>query len=90
MVVAGAAALLVSLDTTVNIAFPAITATFRLEVSQIQWVVVSYVLTLASLLLATGRLSDSFDVYARRVNRFIRSLRISSALLAISASDLRR
>ncbi len=60
MVVAGAAALLVSLDTTVNIAFPAITATFRLEVSQIQWVVVSYVLTLASLLLATGRLSDSF------------------------------
>lgn len=54
------AALLVSLDTTVNIAFPAITATFKLEVSQIQWVVVSYVLTLASLLLATGRLSDAF------------------------------
>ena len=32
----------------------------ELEVSQIQWVVISYVLTYASLLLATGRLSDAF------------------------------
>ena len=52
--------MLVSLDTTVNIAFPAITAAFELEVSQIQWVVISYVLTFASLLLISGRLSDAF------------------------------
>lgn len=58
--VAGAAGLLTSLDTTVNIAFPAITAAFSLQVSQIQWVVISYVLTYASLLLATGRLGDVF------------------------------
>lgn len=60
VVAAGGAGLLVSLDTMVNIAFPAITASFRLEVSQIQWVVISYVLTFASLLLAGGRLSDAF------------------------------
>ncbi len=60
VVISGAAGLLISLDTTVNIAFPAITAAFRLDVSQIQWVVISYVLTFASLLLATGRLSDAF------------------------------
>ncbi len=58
--VAGAAGLLISLDTTVNIAFPAITAAFTLRVSQIQWVVISYVLTYASLLLTTGRLGDVF------------------------------
>jgi EmrB/QacA subfamily drug resistance transporter len=60
VVVAGAAGFLISLDTTVNIAFPAITAAFELEVSEIQWVVISYVLTFASLLLAAGRLSDAF------------------------------
>jgi EmrB/QacA subfamily drug resistance transporter len=60
VVVAGAAGLLISLDTTVNIAFPAITAAFELEVSEIQWVVISYVLTFASLLLAAGRVSDAF------------------------------
>ena len=60
VVVAGAAGLLISLDTMVNIAFPAITAAFELEVSEIQWVVISYVLTFASLLLAAGRLSDAF------------------------------
>jgi len=60
VVVAGAAGLLISLDTTVNIAFPAITAAFELEVSEIQWVVISYVLTFASLLLAAGRVADAF------------------------------
>ncbi|MEE9549069.1 MAG: MFS transporter, partial [Candidatus Binatia bacterium] len=51
-------ALLGSLDTSVNIAFPAITEEFGLEVTMIQWVVVSYVLTYASLLLSCGRLAD--------------------------------
>jgi len=54
----GLSALLASLDSSVNIAFPAITAAFALDVTLIQWVVVSYVLTYASLLLGCGRLAD--------------------------------
>jgi EmrB/QacA subfamily drug resistance transporter len=77
VVAAGAAGLLVSLDTMVNIAFPAITASFRLEVSEIQWVVISYVLTFASLLLAAGRLSDAFG-----------HRRVLAAGLVLSASSL--
>ena len=47
------------LDTAVNIAFPAITAAFDLAVTTIQWVVICYVLTYASLLLGCGRLGDA-------------------------------
>jgi EmrB/QacA subfamily drug resistance transporter len=46
------------LDTAVNIAFPAITAAFGITVTTIQWVVICYVLTYASLLLGCGRLGD--------------------------------
>ena len=58
--VVGAAGALVSLDTMVNIAFPAITTSFAIDVGEIQWVVTTYVLTFASLLLAAGRLGDAF------------------------------
>jgi EmrB/QacA subfamily drug resistance transporter len=58
VVLASLSALLASLDSSVNIAFPAITAAFALDVTLIQWVVVSYVLTYASLLLGCGRLAD--------------------------------
>ncbi len=47
------------LDTSVNIAFPAITSGFQLAIGDIQWVVISYVLTYASLLLALGRIGDT-------------------------------
>ena len=47
------------LDTSVNIAFPAITRAFDLSVSDIQWVVICYVLTYASLLLVLGRIGDT-------------------------------
>ena len=47
------------LDTSVNIAFPAITRGFDLGVADIQWVVICYVLTYASLLLALGRVGDT-------------------------------
>jgi MFS family permease len=47
------------LDTSVNIAFPAITRGFHLAISDIQWVVICYVLTYASLLLALGRIGDT-------------------------------
>src|SRR5262249_59563568 len=46
------------LDTAVNIAFPAITVAFGIPVTTIQWVVICYVLTYASLLLGCGRLGD--------------------------------
>ena len=58
--VVGAAGALISLDTMVNIAFPAITTSFAIDVGEIQWVVTTYVLTFASLLLAAGRLGDAF------------------------------
>ena len=47
------------LDTSVNIAFPSITRGLNLAISDIQWVVICYVLTYASLLLALGRVGDS-------------------------------
>ena len=47
------------LDTSVNIAFPAITRGFALGIADIQWVVICYVLTYASLLLALGRVGDT-------------------------------
>src|SRR5215471_2287865 len=48
----------VPLDTAVNIAFPAITTALGIPVTTIQWVVICYVLTYASLLLGCGRLGD--------------------------------
>ena len=50
--------LLAPLDTAVNIAFPSITRAFELELADIRWVVIAYVLTYASLMLACGRLGD--------------------------------
>ena len=58
LILAGFSALLSSLDSSVNIAFPAISAAFSLDVPLMQWVVISYVLTYASLLLGCGRLAD--------------------------------
>jgi MFS family permease len=48
----------VPLDTAVNIGFPAITRAFGLAIGDIQWVVIAYVLTYASLMLAVGRIGD--------------------------------
>jgi MFS family permease len=58
LVVAGLAGALPSLDTSVNIALPAITERFHLAVGAIAWVVVGYVLTYTALLLGAGRLAD--------------------------------
>jgi EmrB/QacA subfamily drug resistance transporter len=46
------------LDSAVNIAFPAITRAFDISLPTIQWVIICYVLTYASLLLSCGRLGD--------------------------------
>ncbi len=48
------------LDTAVNIAFPAIAEGFGLKVGDLQWVVISYVLTYAALMLGLGRIGDMF------------------------------
>ena len=58
VLIASASAVLGSLDTSVNIAFPAMTTAFGLDVTAMQWVVVSYVLTHASLLLGCGKIAD--------------------------------
>src|SRR5262249_30212849 len=50
----------VPLDTSVNIAFPAITTAFDLQVRAIQWIVICYVLTYTSLMLVFGKLGDLF------------------------------
>jgi EmrB/QacA subfamily drug resistance transporter len=60
LILVGLGAAGVPLDTAVNIAFPDITASFRLPIVMIQWVVIAYVLTYASLLLAFGRIGDIF------------------------------
>lgn len=46
------------MDLAVNVAFPAITAAFALETPAIRWLVICYVLTYASLMLACGNLGD--------------------------------
>lgn len=58
LLVAALAGALPSLDTSVNIALPAITDAFHLDVGEVSWIVVSYVLTYAALLLGCGRLAD--------------------------------
>ncbi|MGA8380424.1 MAG: MFS transporter [Stellaceae bacterium] len=60
LVLVGLGAAIVPLDTAVNIAFPAITHSFGLPIRMIQWVVICYVLTYASLMLAFGRVGDIF------------------------------
>lgn len=51
---------IVPLDSSVNVAFPAIVAAFGLEVTAIQWIPICYALTYGSLMLAVGRLGDIF------------------------------
>ena len=52
--------LIVPLDTALNVAFPSIVATFGLPLPAIQWVIICYVLTHGSLMLASGRIGDVF------------------------------
>lgn len=54
----GLGASIAPMDFAVNVAFPAITAAFALDVQSIRWVVICYVITYASLMLAFGKLGD--------------------------------
>jgi MFS family permease len=53
-----AGALIAPLDAAVNVAFPAITSAFDLDLPEIRWLVMLYVLTYGSLMLVGGRLGD--------------------------------
>ncbi|MCP4224585.1 MAG: MFS transporter [Actinomycetia bacterium] len=55
---AGSVALLGSLDSALNIAFPDLTDDFGLDVADIRWVVIAYVATYAVLLVGAGRVAD--------------------------------
>jgi len=79
LAVVGAGTLIGPLDSAVNIAFPDITRSFALPLQDIQWVVICYVLTYSSLLLAFGKLGDLFGY--RIV--FIGGLAISTVALAL-------
>src|SRR5215216_1920526 len=50
--------LTVHLDTTVNVALPAITAALDAPIQALQWIIIGYVLTTASTLVGVGRLTD--------------------------------
>lgn len=52
--------LLGPLDTSVNVAFPMITKAFGLAISDIQWIVISYIVAQTGLTLAFGQLGDLF------------------------------
>ncbi|MPZ41886.1 MAG: MFS transporter [Betaproteobacteria bacterium] len=58
LVVVGLGASLAAMDLAVNVAFPAITAAFALDMPAIRWLVICYVLTYASLMLVFGNLGD--------------------------------
>ncbi|MGE3904760.1 MAG: MFS transporter [Reyranellaceae bacterium] len=81
MLVVGLGVSLQPLDTSVNVAFPAITEAFGIELRSIQWVAVAYVLTYAAMLLVCGRLGDLFGY--RRVFRL--GLATSAVGLALCA-----
>ena len=50
--------LVAPLDSAVNIALPSITQAFGVEIADIRWIVIAYVLTYSSLLLIFGKLGD--------------------------------
>jgi MFS family permease len=81
LLIVGLGTLSVPLDSAVNIDFPAITAHFALPIPMIQWIVIAYVLTQTSLMLAFGRIGDI--VGYRRV--FIAGTAVSALAFAACA-----
>ena len=71
----------------VNIALPTLTRYFNTDIATIEWVILSYLLTITALLLTLGRLSDMYGkkpVFAAGLAIFT----IGSALCSFSASEL--
>ena len=82
LVVLGLGTLVGPLDSAVNIAFPYITNAFGLPLTDIRWVIVSYVLTYSSLMLIFGKLGDLFG--HRLI--FAAGLLVSSVTFALCAT----
>lgn len=80
--VIGLGTLIGPLDSAVNIAFPDITRAFGIPLQSIQWVVICYVLTYASLMLVFGRLGDQYG--HQRI--FLGGLAVSAVAFAFCAS----
>ena len=74
--------LLSPLDTTVNTAFPVITAAFALPLRDIQWVVIAYVLAMSSFALVFGHLGDRIG------HRRIFAMGLAASVLAHAAVAL--
>lgn len=74
--------LLSPLDTTVNTAFPVITAAFALPLRDIQWVVIAYVLAMSSFALVFGHLGDRYG------HRRIFAIGLAASVLAHTAVAL--
>jgi MFS family permease len=85
--VVGLGASLAAMDLAVNVALPSITAAFALETRSIRWVVVCYVLTYSSLMLALGKLGDLIG--HRRVFRAGLLVSIAAFVLCALAPDYR-
>jgi len=81
LLIVGLGTTIVPLDTSVNIAFPDITSDFAIPIADIQWVVIFYVLTYTSLLLAFGKLGDLFG--HKRI--FMTGLAVSTVAFALCA-----
>ena len=60
LIIVGLGASLAPLDIAVNVALPAITSHFRLALTDVQWLVICYVLVYGSLMLVCGKLGDLF------------------------------
>src|SRR5260370_40168458 len=61
LIIASVGTLPVWLDSSFNIAFPAITSAFHLDVSLMQWAVIAYVLATPRMMLGCGRLPDVLE-----------------------------
>lgn len=71
----------------VNIALPTLTSYFKTDIATIEWVILSYLLTITALLLTLGRLSDMYGkkpVFAAGLAIFT----IGSALCSFSSTEI--
>lgn len=70
----------------VNVALPTLTDYFKTDITTIEWVIMAYLLTITSLLLSLGRLSDIFgrkSIFAGGLAVFT----LGSGLCALSATE---
>jgi EmrB/QacA subfamily drug resistance transporter len=70
----------------VNVALPTLTAYFKTDITTIEWVVMAYLLTITSLLLSLGRISDMIGRKAIFTGG-LAIFTIGSGLCAISGSE---